>query len=162
LNLNRFQIFFQTNNRIIIFKAYAFFGYGSIKYLYLQDNQISAVNRNAFDDLKPTLRVINLANNQLDYLHGDEFKGFVDLEVIVLSHNPLKQIESFSFLVAADSLPKLKLLYASKTQLGSEQMTKLAAFAKANSNATVKFRERRLLPTSSAPSNIASKVALGQ
>jgi len=132
----------------VSFKAYSFFGYGSIKYLYLQDNQISALNRNAFDDLKTTLRLVNLANNRLDYLHGDEFKGFTELEVIVLSNNPLKQIETLTFL-ATDSLPKLKVVYAARCQISTEQMTYVVSFLRANSNATIKYKERRLAAISS-------------
>lgn len=128
-----------NSNNLKMLKAYAFFGYGSIKYLYLQDNQISALHRNALDDLKPTLRLVNLANNHLDYLHGDEFRGFSELEVIVLSNNPLKQIESIGFLTT-ESLPKLKHVYATKTKLSAEQFVRL----KTNSNATFKYKEKRL------------------
>lgn len=131
-------------NNLKLLKAYSFFGYGSIKYLYLQDNQIAALSRNSFDDLKATLRMVNLANNRIDYVHGDEFRGYSDLEVIVLSGNPIKNVETVSF-IGTLSLPKLKLFYLTRTELSVDQMGKIVGFTKMNSNASVKFRERRLI-----------------
>lgn len=106
-------------------KTHIFFGYGQVKYLYLQENEIENVEREAFEDLKLTLRLINLANNKLNFLDvWAEFSNFNELEVLVLSGNPLKQISSTNTLQLS-ILPKLKVIYASKTNLSESYLSQL-------------------------------------
>ena len=60
-----------------------FFGFAQSKYLNLQENAMDklCIMSKAFDDV----RLLNLANNQLSYLNGDEFNNLGELRVLILS-----------------------------------------------------------------------------
>lgn len=62
----------------------------------------------------------------------------------MLTNNPIRQIDTFNFL-ERDSLPKLRHVYAAKSQLGNEQTQALVGYlrARGNPNATFKYKDTK-------------------
>jgi hypothetical protein len=98
-----------NGNGLATVKPHTFFGFGSVKFLYLQENKIVSLGKEAFEDLKYTLKLLNLANNNLEFVDFGEFSNFSDLEVIVLSRNPLKHIDQYLSVLNPNSLPSFKV-----------------------------------------------------
>ena len=128
-----------SSNDFQLIKSHSFFGYGQLKYLYLQSNKISYLASDAFDDLRYSLKLLNLANNQLNYLNGDEFQSLSELSIVVLSQNPIKDLDNVQF-ISAKYLPNLKLVYLSQTKLAPKKLNELVAYSKASTNVTVKYK----------------------
>jgi hypothetical protein len=98
-----------SGNALTTVRPHTFFGFGSVRFLYMQDNRIGAVGREAFEDLRYTLKLLNLANNALEFIDLGEVANFVELEVVVLSRNPLKLIDQYASVLSRSSLPNLKV-----------------------------------------------------
>ena len=131
-----------NSNSLKIVKPHTFFGYGQLKFLYLQNNQISYLTSDAFEDLKYSLKLLNLANNHLTYLNGDEFNSLSELNILILNQNPIKDIDNVYF-IDFKFLPNLRLIYMSETSLNEAKMNELVRYSKTNTNATVKYKVDR-------------------
>ena len=138
-----------SRNRLHIVKPHTFFGYAQLKYLYLQANAIGYLTSEAFDDVRYTLRLLNLAHNQLSYLNGDEFNNLDELRVLVLANNPLKDIDNIYF-VDVKYMPVLRVLDVSETRLAPARLAELAHYSDEHTNATV------VVATSSSASSAAA------
>ena len=125
-----------NSNSLKLLKSHSFFGFGKLKYLYLQDNQISYITSDSFDDLKNSLTMLNLAGNRLSYLNGDEFNGLKELTVLILNKNPLKDIENIYFIHSAN-LPSLKLFYIYETKLLDKKQFELINYSTEFSNVSI-------------------------
>ena len=126
-------------NNFQLIKSHSFFGYGQLKYLYLQSNRISYLASDAFDDLRFTLKLLNLENNQLNYLNGDEFNGLTELNILLLSRNPIKDIDNI-FFIKSTHLPNLRLVFMSQTKLSESKLSQLEAYSKESTNVTFKYK----------------------
>lgn len=62
----------------------------AIEFLDLAGNQISVFDPSWFAPINSTLRTLDLLNNQISALPADAFRMLRDLEVLVLSGNPLR------------------------------------------------------------------------
>lgn len=62
----------------------------AIEFLDLANNQISVFDPTWFAPINSTLRTLDLLNNQISGLPADAFRTLRDLEVLVLSSNPLR------------------------------------------------------------------------
>ena len=102
---------------------------GKLKYLYLQDNQISYISSESFDDLNFSLKILNLAGNQLNYLNGNEFDGLNQLTVLILDRNPLKDIENIDF-ISSKNLPNLQLIHMYQTKILEDTNQKFIEYSK--------------------------------
>lgn len=138
-------------NSLKFLKAHSFFGFARLKYLYLQDNQISYISPGSFEDLKDSLTMLNLASNELTYLNGDEFDGLTLLAVLILNSNPLRDIERVDFISSAN-LPSIKLVYLYNTILRDEN--RLSQLSMANSNATVLYKSQ--ITTTTTTTSVAT------
>ncbi len=125
-------------NSFKFLKSHAFFGFVQLKFLYLQDNQISYIAADSFEDLKGSLQMINLAGNSLEFLSGNEFSGLNNLEVLILNENPLKTIENVQF-IDSSNLPSLKQLYFYNTKLIIDENKDFLEYSSKYSNASVIF-----------------------
>ncbi|XP_052867194.1 chaoptin [Anopheles cruzii] len=90
------------------FRALAF----SLRILYLNWNNLTALGNHAFGDLQ-ILEVLNLAHNNISSLRRRSFAGLANLQEFDLSHNRIEslQIEQFS------PLKKLRLLKLNNNRL---------------------------------------------
>ncbi|XP_049533169.1 chaoptin [Anopheles darlingi] len=91
-----------------VFRALAF----SLRILYLNWNNISALGNHAFGDLQ-ILEVLNLAHNNISSLRRRSFAGLANLQEFDMSHNRIEslQIEQFS------PLKKLRVLKLNNNRL---------------------------------------------
>lgn len=128
-----------SSNNFQLIKSHSFFGYGQLKYLYLQSNRISYLASDAFDDLRFSLKLLNLENNQLNYLNGDEFNGLTELNILLLSRNPIKDIDNIYF-IKSKYLPNLRLVFMSQTKLSPNKLNQLEAYSKESTNVTFKHK----------------------
>lgn len=125
-----------NSNSLKFLKAHAFFGFAKLKFLYLQNNQISYISSESFDDLQSSLAILNLEGNQLSYLNGDEFDKLNQLTVLILNGNPLKDIENVHF-IDSSNLPSLKLVYLYNTEIVSNKNIEFIEYSKNFSNASI-------------------------
>jgi hypothetical protein len=134
-----------NDNKLATIKSHQFFGYGQLKYLYLESNELTDVDSEAFVDLRATLRLLNLADNSLTFLRIDAFNGLNELRILVLSNNPLRQIDlqraigpPTSTLTTTNALffvPNLAYLFVINTRLSN--ISELVEFFDKHTNATV-------------------------
>ena len=130
-----------NSNSLKVIKSHSFFGFTNVKYLYLQNNQISLLEDECFDDLKNSLKLVNLADNHINYLSGDEFKNFTQLEILILTKNPLKQIDRLD-LFSFRYVQNLKLIFMESVNISAENLDFLDKITKLNSNAILRLDER--------------------
>lgn len=140
-----------NSNTLKLLNSHTFFGFGQLKYLYLQNNQISFIASDSFEDLKYSLKVLNLAENKLTYLNGDEFYGLNELAILVLSGNPLKDIDNINF-IGSNHLPNLRFFYLADTTLPIRKLNELIHYSKKSTNTSIRYQAVSLL-TSTAVSN---------
>jgi hypothetical protein len=57
-----------NNNNIKIVKSHSFFGFGQLRAVFLQKNSLSYIAPDAFDDLRHTLKLLNLGKVKLVFL----------------------------------------------------------------------------------------------
>lgn len=117
------------NNKISKIEATAFQNLTSLEILDLSWNRLTfaALNENVFQgryspsgyEPLTSLKWLSLANNEIHTLHDDAFDHLIELETLILCHNPFKIINHNSQ-IALSSLPNLKDL-----DLGSMELTDL-------------------------------------
>ena len=125
-----------NSNSLKILKSHSFFGFGKLKFLYLQNNQISYITADAFEDLKYSLKLLNLANNRLMYLTGDEFIDLDELNVLILNKNPLKDIDNYKFLM----LQNLRFIFLAETNLPNNKLIDMEQYARKFTNSSLKYK----------------------
>jgi len=128
-----------NSNTLKMLNSHSFFGFGQLKYLYLQNNQISFIAPDSFEDLKYSLKLLNLAENKLNYLNGDEFYGLNELAILVLNGNPLKDIDNINF-IGTNHLPSLRFFYLSDTTLPIKKLNELIQYSKKSTNTSIKHQ----------------------
>lgn len=128
-----------NSNTLKMLNSHTFFGFGQLKYLYLQNNQISFIAPDSFEDLKYSLKLLNLAENKLTYLNGDEFYGLNELAILVLNGNPLKDIDNINF-IDSSHLPSLRLFYLADTTLPAKKLNELVQYSKKSTNISIRHQ----------------------
>lgn len=100
-----------SNNLLSDPQSFRNIGY-SLRILYLNGNNLSALGNHAFGDL-PYLEILNLARNNISSLRKRSFQGLPNLQELDLGHNQLDllQVEQFS------NLNKLRYLKLNNNQL---------------------------------------------
>lgn len=98
----------------------SWFAGGNASYVYLTRNSIKFKNYDKFrictNSTNSTLRVLDLANNQIDKINRFTFFGCVSLELLILSNNPLQYLSPDAF-ISAVSLTELDLSETKVTNL---------------------------------------------
>ncbi|RNA19185.1 hypothetical protein BpHYR1_051772 [Brachionus plicatilis] len=135
-----------NSNSLKTIKSHSFFGFTNVKYLYLQNNRISLLEDQCFDDLRNSLRLVNLAHNHINYLSGHEFKNFTQLQILVLTNNPLKQIDRLD-LFTFSYMQNLKLIFMQSVNISSDKLDFLDKITKLNSNALLRLDPRATITT---------------
>ncbi len=128
-----------NSNTLKMLNSHSFFGFGQVKYLYLQNNQISFIAADSFEDLKYSLKLLNLADNKLSYLNGDEFYGLNELTILVLNSNPLKDIDNINF-IGVNHLPSLRFFYLTETTLPAKKLNELIHYSKKSTNTSIRYQ----------------------
>lgn len=96
-------------NRLQSFTNQSFEG-SAIEFLDLANNLISEFDPNWFAPINATLRTLDLLSNQISSLPADAFRSLRDLEILILSNNPLRgeNIPGNAF-IALDNLQMLSI-----------------------------------------------------
>ena len=90
------QTLYLNDNRITKIEKNAFAGLNSLQLLNLSANNIDKIEKNAFEGLN-SLLVLNLYANNIDKIENNAFEGLNSLQGLTLSANDIDKIEKNAF-----------------------------------------------------------------
>ena len=101
------QTLYLNDNRITKIEKNAFAGLNSLQLLNLSANNIDKIEKNAFEGLN-SLQRLNLSGNDIDKIEKNAFTGLTGLQEMDLSFNDIDKIEKNAF-TGLNSLQRLNL-----------------------------------------------------
>uniref|UniRef100_F1KTD1 Leucine-rich repeat-containing protein 15 n=1 Tax=Ascaris suum TaxID=6253 RepID=F1KTD1_ASCSU len=107
LNLN--------NNQLNDISEGSLEGVGNLRHLRIERNKICALSRNALNESKGTLELLDLSDNCLTRIPAQNLRNCVRLMYVDLSQNKITEIANFEVM----NLPMLKELRVSSNQLAN-------------------------------------------
>jgi hypothetical protein len=139
--LTKLKVLELINNLVTEVTDHSFIGSDQLEFIYLTNNKITQIGRNAFSHMKK-LNYLDLTNNSITEIPEELFSQNSQLEFILLKHNQITQIKpkTFHYLY---KLQKLDFSHNCITTIGSKSINIFSS-----SHLSINFESNRLTENS--------------